>query len=100
MGQNLLFGEPVKTAPAQPSGWEYQPIAQEKARLSRQCDAILNHLRAGRITNDELSKISRKYTSRVSEIRQAGNDVRVVEHNRKTGLAVYALFVDGLEVSS
>lgn len=46
----------------------------EAPRLSRQCKAILEFLRAngGRATNAELSRIALKYTGRLSEIRQAG----------------------------
>jgi hypothetical protein len=36
--------------------------------------------------------------SSISEIRQAGFDVRVMEQDHTTGLAIYALFLDGVEV--
>ncbi|MDE2097681.1 MAG: hypothetical protein KGL39_10570 [Patescibacteria group bacterium] len=67
-------------------------------RLSRQCREILERLRRGRASNDELSKISRKYTSRISDIRKADFDVRCMDLDHKTGLAWYALFETGLEV--
>jgi len=34
----------------------------------------------------------------LSELRQKGHDVRVVERDYATGLASYALFVNGAEV--
>jgi hypothetical protein len=67
-------------------------------RLSRQCEEILDRLRRGRRTNAELAGIALKYTGRLSEIRQAGYDVRVVEKDVASGVHVYALFVDGVEV--
>lgn len=69
-------------------------------RLSRQCVAILDRLKQGRATNRELVGIALKYTGRLSEIRQAGYDVRCVEHDQETGLTRYALFgSDGRELT-
>ncbi len=65
---------------------------QEVKRLGGQCAKILERLRRGRVSNDELSRISRKYTSRISDLRQAGHDVRCVSHDRATGLAFYELY--------
>jgi hypothetical protein len=42
------------------------------ARLSRQCRVLLERLQRGPATTDELSRISRKYTSRISDCRAAG----------------------------
>jgi hypothetical protein len=36
-----------------------------------------------------------KYTSRTSELRKRGHDVRCTAKNRVTGLSWYALYVDG-----
>lgn len=66
------------------------PVA-EAPRLSRQCRAILERLRRGTATNSELSTISLKYTSRISELREAGYNVRVVERDHVTGRVVYRL---------
>jgi len=66
--------------------------AEEKPRLCGQNGAILARLRQGPATNDELSRLARKYTSRISDLRQAGYDVRVIEHDRKSGLSLYRLF--------
>jgi len=73
-------------------------IKAEKTRLSAQCGLILGMLQNGRVTNAELSKHALKYSGRLSELRQKGHDVRVVERDYATGLASYALFVNGAEV--
>jgi hypothetical protein len=62
-----------------------------RPRLSRQCLAILERLQAGPATNAELVQLALKYTGRLSELRQAGYDVQVATHNRKTGQVVYVL---------
>lgn len=64
----------------------------EMARLSRQCQAIDQRLQAGPATNRELSAISLKYTSRISDLRDKGWDVRVVSRRHDTGLTVYQIF--------
>lgn len=63
----------------------------EQQRLGRQCSRILERLRQGRASNDELSRISRKYTSRISDLRKAGYKIQCVNHDRRTGLAFYEL---------
>jgi hypothetical protein len=63
----------------------------ERARLSRQCGAILMRLKQSNATNQELSAISLKYTGRISDLRAAGYDVRVVSRDHKTGITVYGL---------
>ena len=73
-------------------------LKPERARLSNQCEVILGRLQSGRASNGQLSLIALKYTSRISELRQRGHDIRIVHRNRATGLVVYALFVDGREV--
>jgi hypothetical protein len=71
-----------------------------RSRLSRQCLAILGRLRQGRATNQELALIAIKYTSRVSDARKAGYDIRCVGLDHQTGVAWYALFVNGVEVKA
>jgi hypothetical protein len=71
--------------------------AEERPRLSRQCQEILAVLRRGRMTNTQMAAIAKKYTSRVSDLRAAGHDVKLVDEDRKTGYAQYALFVQGRE---
>lgn len=72
-------------------------LRAERRRLSDQCSLILGRLQHGRASNKELSGISLKYTSRISDLRKAMHDVRVVFRDRATGLTQYALFVDGRE---
>lgn len=105
-----LFPDPPSDGPySRPLASYRQPLspecgldvpAEDRPRLSRQCEAILNRLRSGRASNDELSKMARKYTGRVSEIREAGHDVRCLEQNHQTGVTWYALFENGVEVGA
>lgn len=69
-------------------------------RLARQARQILERLRQGTATNRELCDIGLKYNARISELRQAGHDVRCVEHDHTTGVAVYQLFEAGEAVDS
>lgn len=71
----------------------FRPSVPQEAqkRLRGQSAAILERLQRGRATNRELSAISLKYTSRISDIRQAGYVVNCVKHDHATGLAVYEL---------
>jgi hypothetical protein len=64
---------------------------EEARRLSGQCAAILARLHQGPASNFDLAQISLKYTSRISDIRHAGYDVRVVERDYATGRTVYKL---------
>ena len=63
----------------------------EQDRLGRQCELILDRLRRGPATNRELSGLSLKYTSRISDLRAKGHDVVLTGHDRDTGLTWYAL---------
>lgn len=65
--------------------------SEETPRLSGQCQQILDRLKAGRATNRDLSTLSLKYTSRISDLRASGHDVVVVSRDRKSGLTVYEL---------
>jgi hypothetical protein len=62
-----------------------------RPRLSRQCRAIVERLRRGPATNDELSRLSRKYTSRVSDIRKAGYRIKCTALDTAAGLFRYEL---------
>lgn len=66
----------------------------EQRRLSGQSLRILERLRQGPATNRELAAIGLKYTSRISDLRKAGYDVRVVHRLRDTGLTIYRLVTD------
>lgn len=63
----------------------------EKPRLSAQCQAILDRLRQGPVSNAELSLISLKYTSRISDLRKNGYQVGIASRDHSTGLVVYQL---------
>ena len=52
---------------------------------------MLKLLRRGRVTNTALSKISLKYTGRISDLRKAGYDIRCVDRDRASGLSWYEL---------
>lgn len=52
--------------------------AQDRKRLSGQNAAVLARLRQGPATNAELAGISLKYTSRISDLRDAGFVIRSV----------------------
>lgn len=68
----------------------------ESTRLSHQCGAILERLRRGPVGNRELAeRYSLKYTSRISDLRHRGHDVRVIWRDRGSGETLYALFVNG-----
>lgn len=62
-----------------------------RPRLSKQCQAIYERLQRGPASNDELSQMARKYTSRVSELREAGIEVECYQHDHKTGVTWYRL---------
>ena len=66
-------------------------VQPEKRRVSKQCALILARLREGPATNRELAAISLKYTSRISDARKTGYDIRVVSQDRASGLTVYEL---------
>ena len=90
MTQSALFDETMPALP--PLRVNATVHLAEAPRLSKQCGLILERLRAnGTATNRELSLLSLKYTSRISEIRQAGYDVRVISRDHETGLNTYAL---------
>lgn len=50
--------------------------AVDRPRLNKQCQAILERLKRGPAINEELSRMSLKYTSRLSDIRKAGYTVQ------------------------
>jgi hypothetical protein len=83
MTQRSLFDTP----PAVPS----RAPAPMRPRLSRQCEQILERLRQGPATNYDLSRFALKYTSRLSEIRQAGYRVEVDHLDYETGVVTYVL---------
>jgi hypothetical protein len=68
----------------------------ELRRLTGQSAAILARLQRGPATARELSALSLKYTSRISDLRKAGYDVRCRE-DAETGVSTYTLDVPASE---
>jgi hypothetical protein len=66
--QLSLFDTPQPIAPRDPHA-----SPTDIPRLSGQNALILDMLRARPRTNDELAAVSRKYTSRISDLRAAGH---------------------------
>lgn len=66
-------------------------LAADSPRLNAQCQAILERLRKGRASNQELSSMALNYTARISELRNAGYLIPCVDRNRETGLSWYEL---------
>jgi hypothetical protein len=71
--------------PSQPTLFDAVPVLiptdpnvdqRDVPRLSRQCRVILAMLREGPQTNDALSRVARKYTGRVSDLRAAGYRIK------------------------
>lgn len=69
--QPQLFGNTIEMAPNFPPR-DPNVLEADKPRLSGQNSAILERLKRGPATNDELIRLSRKYTSRISDLRDAG----------------------------
>lgn len=68
---------------------DYRIPHQDRPRLAGQCAKILERLKQGPATNYELSAISLKYTSRVSDLRNSG--FVVVCRRGEGGTTVYRL---------
>ena len=84
--QLSLFDVKKPIAPCDPS---VKPA--ERPRLAKQCRTILQRLKNGSATNDELSQLARKYTGRLSELREAGCTITCFDRDYKTGLTNYRL---------
>lgn len=61
----------------------------DKGRLNAQCGQILDRLSRGPATNEELSQIALKYTSRISDLRKRGHRIDCTRQGR--GLTRYSL---------
>lgn len=68
-----------------------QVTGVERERTEDQCHRIIERLKQGPATNDELSAIARKYTSRISDLRKAGYVIECFDRNHATGLTRYRL---------
>ena len=64
-------------------------LEADAPRLDSQCDRMLARLQKGPATNVELSGISLKYTSRVTDLRQLGHIIEC--EKRMSGVTVYRL---------
>lgn len=67
------------------------PTQVEKPRLDSQCEEILALLKKGPTTNERLSRIALKYTSRISDLRNRGVDIECYARNYSTGVSYYRL---------
>lgn len=63
----------------------------DRPRLRGQSAAILARLRRGPATNADLAQLALKYTSRISDCRAAGYDIRMVRKD-SNGRTWYQLF--------
>lgn len=63
----------------------------ETIRLTGQNGRILARLRQGPATNDELARLARKYTSRISDLRKDGHVITCTDQDRVTGISTYRL---------
>lgn len=95
MQRQSLFnfdGPEPKSKPARPTLTPRDPnvATMEKPRLTGQNARILEMLKAGPVTNDEIAKISRKYTSRISDLRAKGYRISCSQ-DHATGISVYRL---------
>ena len=67
----------------------HRPGLEDAPRLDSQCDRMLARLKVGPATNVELSGISLKYTSRITDLRQLGHTIAC--EKRPGGLTLYML---------
>lgn len=81
-----LFDAPPAFSPCDPT-----VPAEARPRLSRQCRAIVDRLAQGPALNTELASIALKYTSRLSDIRKAGYEIRCTTIDARAGLYRYEL---------
>jgi hypothetical protein len=65
---------------------------QEIVRLTGQTARIVARLEEGPASNRELAQLALKYTSRISDAKAAGWDIRIIERDHATGRVVYQLF--------
>jgi len=84
--QLTLFDQPPRLPPR-----DTHVVKEERPRLAGQNQAILERLQRGPATNKELAQLALKYSSRISDLRAAGYDVVVIDHDRKTGAVMYEL---------
>jgi len=64
----------------------------EIQRLSAQDARVLARLEQGPCRNFDLAQIALNFTARISDLRKAGFDIRIIERDRSSGRVVYQLF--------
>ena len=72
------------------SGFPSMPEV-ERQRLSRQCREILERLQRGPASSAELNRIAFRYSARIHELRKAGYEIRLTDHDHESGVTWYAL---------
>jgi hypothetical protein len=75
------YAEKVTPPPIDPN---VEPA--DEPRLVGQNAEILSRLRRGPMTNDELAEFSLKYTSRISDLRNAGHTIKAARQSGGTWL--------------
>lgn len=65
--------------------------AVERRRLNAQAERIFNRLEQSPATNAELSRYALSYTRRISDLREAGHVINIIDRDYTTGLVWYAL---------
>lgn len=90
--QRFDFDSPA--APRRVSVIDKTVTKEEARRLEGQSQRIIERLRQGDATNDELAAIARKYTSRISDCRKAGFEITIISRDRASGVVVYRLTKD------
>jgi hypothetical protein len=85
MNQLSLFDQ----RPASPPPTDPHVVADDEQRLTGQNRTILYMLRQRPHTNDELSEIALKYSSRISDLRAAGYTITATR--QKGGVFIYTL---------
>lgn len=63
----------------------------EEPRLSRQCRAILDRLKAGPATNADLVTIAQRFGARIHDLRAAGHTIEITHRDHETGITTYSL---------
>ncbi len=76
-----------------PAVCDYRLPEAARPRLSRQCAAILERLKQGNASADELRQASgaRNLTARISNLRYAGIGIECFDLNQETGESWYRL---------
>ena len=74
-------------------GLEFNPTVPDaaKPRLGRQQQAILDRLRKGPATNNDLCQIAQRFSARIEELRKAGYDIRRTHDDDRRGVYIYEL---------